>query len=146
MVSHTLAALHVPPALTAIAVWVELGGMNARLLTLVPALLMSGAHAAEPAQAPWPVAGQQGLVRYVIVPTAQARDEAAYAQQLALLCEPERTCFVNFYTNSTGAPLGMPLPDAIDHEATAVFRQSVKRGAATLRWACRMQIATETCF
>jgi len=128
------------------AVWVELDGMNAPLLALLSTLLAASAFAAEPAPAPWPVAGQQGLVRYVIVPTALARDEAAYAQQLVLLCEPERTCFVNFYTNSSGASLSMPLPDAIEHEATAVFRQSVKRGAATLRWSCRMQIATETCF
>lgn len=109
-------------------------------------MLAAGAHAAEPPAQAWPVAGHQGLVRYVIVPADQARDEAAYGRQLALLCEPERTCFVNFYTNSSGAALGMPLPDAIEHEATAVFRQSVKRGAATLRWSCRMQIATETCF
>ena len=114
-----------------------------RTLTLA-LLLAASAHAAEPEA--WPVAGQQGLVRYVIVPTALARDEPAYARQLALLCGPERTCFINFYTNSSGAPVSMPLPDAIEHEPTAVFRQSVKRGAATLRWSCRMQIAAETCF
>ena len=123
--------------------------MLADLPVLLPTLtlalmLTASAHATEPEA--WPVAGQQGLVRYVIVPTALARDEAAYARQLALLCEPERTCFVNFYTNSAGATVSMPLPDAIAHEPTAVFRQSVKRGAATLRSSCRLQIATETCF
>lgn len=118
------------------------------LAALLASTWLCSAMSAQPAAqaTAWPVAGQQGLVRYVVVPTDQARNEAAYAQQLALLCEPERTCFVNFYTNSSGAPLAMPLPDAIEHEATAVFRQSVKRGAATLRWSCRMQIATETCF
>jgi hypothetical protein len=94
----------------------------------------------------WTVAGQQGLVRYVIVPAEQARDAAAYQAQIARLCEPERTCFLNFYTNSTGAPVAMPLPDAIDREATAVFRRSAKQGAENFRWSCRMQLAAEGCF
>jgi hypothetical protein len=95
---------------------------------------------------PWPVAGQQGLVRFVIAPRDLARDRAAYDRQIHLLCEPDRTCFLNFYTNSTGAPLAVPLPDAIDHEATAVFRRSAKRGADTFRWSCRLQIPQEDCF
>jgi hypothetical protein len=95
---------------------------------------------------PWPVAGQQGLVRFVIAPQDQARDRAAYDRQIQWLCEPDRTCFLNFYTNSTAAPLAVPLPDAIDHEATAVFRRSAKRGAETFRWSCRLQIPQEDCF
>ena len=102
--------------------------------------------AAGQAQDTWPTVGAQGLVRFVIVPEAQARDRAAYAQQVALLCEPGRTCFLNFYTNSTRAPLGMPLPDAIDREATAVFRRSAKQGAERFQWSCRMQVSQEPCF
>ena len=98
------------------------------------------------AQDTWPTVGSQGLVRFVIVPEAQARDRAAYAQQVALLCEPERTCFLNFYTNSTRAPLGMPLPDAIDREATAVYRRSAKQGAERFQWSCRLQVSQEPCF
>jgi hypothetical protein len=94
----------------------------------------------------WPLAGQQGLVRYVIVPAEQARDHAAYRAQIARLCEPERTCFLNFYTNSSAAPAAVPLPDAIEREATAVFRRSAKQGAETFRWSCRMQLAAEGCF
>lgn len=95
---------------------------------------------------PWPLAGQQGLVRAVIVPQEQARDRAAYVRQIQRLCEPDRTCFLNFYTNSTEAPLAMPLPDAIGNEATAIFRRSAKRGAETFRWSCRLQIPNEECF
>jgi hypothetical protein len=109
--------------------------------------LAAAAHGALAADAEaWPVAGQQGLVRFVIVPLAQAKDGAAYVQQIAKLCEPESTCFVNFYTNSSNAPVALPLPDAIDHEPTAVFRRSMKRGAETFRWSCRLQIEPETCF
>ena len=109
-----------------------------------------GEPAAVPLQAatetPWAVAGQQGLVRQVIVPPALASDRAAYARQVAMLCEPERTCFLNFYTNSTGAPLIAPLPDAIANEATAVFRRSAKQGAERFRWSCRMKQPDEGCF
>jgi hypothetical protein len=114
------------------------------LLAMLAACAAPALHAA-PSE-PWPVAGQQGLVRFVIAPRDQARDRAAYDQQIQLLCEPDRTCFLNFFTNSTGAPLAVPLPDAIDHEATAVFRRSAKRGAETFRWSCRLQIPQEDCF
>ncbi len=98
------------------------------------------------ADAPWPVAGQQGLVRFVIVPPELARERAAYIRQIETLCEPERTCFLNFYTNSSGAVLAVPLPDAIDKEATAVFRRSAKQGAERFQWSCRMKQAEEGCF
>ena len=117
------------------------------LLQALPWLLAAGLVQAQP-QAPvaWTAVGQQGLVRFVIVPDAQARDRAAYAQQVALLCEPERTCFLNFYTNSTGAAVALPLPDAIDREATAVYRRSAKQGAERFQWSCRLQVSQEPCF
>lgn len=95
---------------------------------------------------PWPVAGQQGLVQLVIVPAAMARERGAYTQQVALLCSPERTCFLNFYTNSTDAAIAVPLPDAIDREATATYRRSAKQGAERFMWSCRMQVTGEPCF
>lgn len=116
----------------------------AALLAVLAACAAPALHAAS--DEPWPLAGQQGLVQFVIVPLEHARDRAAYARQIQRLCEPDRTCFLNFFTNSTGAPLAMPLPDAIDHEATAVFRRSAKRGSDTFRWSCRLQIAQEACF
>ena len=112
---------------------------SALLLSLV---LMNSALADEP----WPVVGAAGVVRYVIVPTALASDRAAYERQIQLLCEPERTCFLNFFTNSSGAAVALPLPDAIDHEATAVFRRSAKQGVELLRWSCRLQLPGDGCF
>lgn len=116
-------------------------------LPVVAALLAGGpaARGAEP-EPGWQLAGQQGLVRYLIVPADLARDKAAYERQIARLCEPERTCFLNFYTNSQGAVVGLPLPDAIEHEATATFRRSAKNGAERFWWSCRLQMVGETCF
>jgi hypothetical protein len=94
----------------------------------------------------WPVAGQQGMVRVVIVPTALASNQEAYAQQVKRLCEPGATCFLNFYTNSTGAPVALPLPDAIERESTAVFRRSAKQVAERFTWRCSLKLAVETCF
>lgn len=107
------------------------------------ALLAGAAASAGPG---WPVAGTQGLVRFVIVPEAQARDREAYAREIAALCEPGATCFLNFYTNSSGAPVAMPLPDAIDREPTALYRRSAKQGAERFQWSCRLQQGNEPCF
>lgn len=114
-------------------------------LGVTVALALGAAAGAVAADEPWAVAGQQGLVRFVIVPAALATDEPAYQRQIASLCDPDRTCFLNFYTNATGAPLAMPLPDAIAHEATATFRRSTKNGAERFMWSCRLKLQ-EPCF
>jgi hypothetical protein len=88
----------------------------------------------------WFAAGQQGLVRLVIVPLAQASDRGAYERQIAVLCDPERTCFLNFYTNSTGMDPAVPLPDAISSEATATYRRSMKNGVEVFTWSCRLKV------
>jgi hypothetical protein len=111
-------------------------------LALLALATAGAAHAAEP----WQVAGRQGILRLVIVPTELARDRDAYAQQIEKLCEPGQSCFLNFYTNSSGAPVGLPLPDAIDQESTAVFRRSMKQGAELMRWNCRLQVQPDNCF
>lgn len=113
-----------------------------RLLAAAALALPAAATAADN----WPVAGRQGLVRIVIVPAASAGDQAAYEQQIENLCEPERTCFLNFYTNSTGATPTVPLPDAIAHEATATYRRSMKNGVQIFLWSCRMKKPARECF
>jgi len=104
------------------------------------------ATAQMPAAASWEVAGRQGLMQFVIVPAGLAGDRDAYTRQVALLCQPQMSCFLNFFTNSTGAPLAMPLPDAIAKEPTALFRRSTKQGAELFRWSCRMGKDEGNCF
>jgi hypothetical protein len=94
----------------------------------------------------WNVVGRQGLVRFVIVPGAEASDQAAYEREIGKLCEPGHTCFVNFYTNSTGVEVSLPLPDAIAHEATATYRSSMKNGVQIFMWSCRMKKPAQECF
>jgi hypothetical protein len=95
---------------------------------------------------PWLLAGRQGLVQVIIVPLAFAADRPAYERQIQRLCDPERTCFINFYTNSTGATAGVPVPEAIAGEATATFRRSSKNGVQVFRWSCRMKVSADECF
>ncbi len=100
---------------------------------------------AQPAGA-WEIAGRQGLIQVVIVPLAQARSRDVYVKQVGLLCQPEVTCFINFFSNSTGVPVSVPLPDAIAKEPTAIFRRSAKQGAESFRWSCRMGSDEGNCF
>lgn len=99
------------------------------------------------ANANWQVVGRQGIVRTVIVPVSEARDRAAYVREIEGLCPPGgTTCFLNFYTNSTGAVADLPLPEAISNEATAIFRRSDKQGSELFRFSCRLQLSVEDCF
>lgn len=94
----------------------------------------------------WPVVGRQGIIKIVIVPTESARTRAAYDREIGAICEPEQSCFINFYSNSSGAPVGLPLPDAISNEATAIFRRSVKQAGEFFRWSCRLGLPESDCF
>lgn len=112
-------------------------------------LALAGAASAAAPPAPgagWLVAGRQGLVGIVIVPMAQAADKAAYEQQIAGLCDPDRTCFLNFYTNSKGVAAAVPVPDEIANEATATYRRSVKNGVEAFTWSCRLKLPGKDCF
>lgn len=123
--------------------------MDGRVLLGAGLLAMAGTTVAQPAAADdeaWPVAGRQGVIQVVIVPEEAARDREAYTRQIERLCPPQSTCFLNFHTNSSGAPLAVPLPDAIAQESTAVFRRSVKQGGEYFRWSCRMGIDAANCF
>ena len=76
----------------------------------------------------------------------QAADRSAYERQILNLCDPERTCFLNFYTNSTRATPAVPLPDAIENEATATYRRSMKNGFQVFKWSCRLKLTEPDCF
>lgn len=119
-----------------------MAAMNKTLLAACAVLIAAPAAADEA----WSVAGRQGLVQLVIVPDGQAVDRAAYDAQIARLCPAEATCFLNFYANPAGAPVAVPLPDAIAQQATAIFRRSAKQQAELFRWSCRLQVAREECF
>lgn len=118
---------------------------HALYLLMLGALGIGIGHA-QPAPEPWTVAGRQGVILQVIVPLERAKDRDAYRQQIEILCQGKETCFVNFYTNSSGAPLAIPLPDVISNEATATQRRSAKRGSEVFRWSCRLALPEPDCF
>lgn len=111
---------------------------RALLAASTAALTLASACCRAEEQASWQLVGVQGLVQVVIVPHELAHDASAYKVQIARLCPPERTCFVNFYENTSGAKVELPLPDAIAAEATARFRRSMKNGAEMFQWSCRV--------
>jgi hypothetical protein len=121
-------------------------GRGLALGAVTAALLGALQAAAQTVPEPWPVAGRQGVILQVIVPMALASDREAYRVQIGALCAGRETCFVNFYTNSTAAPLALPLPEAIANEATAVLRRSAKQGTEGFRWSCRLALPEPNCF
>jgi hypothetical protein len=120
--------------------------MPLRAVALVWALGCGTSSQAQTEPAPWVVAGRQGIIRLVIVPMDKVQDRAAYDAQIAVLCKEQETCFLNFFSNSTKAPVAVPLPDAIDREATAVLRRSAKQGVDSFRWSCRLKRPDTDCF
>lgn len=121
-----------------------------RLRPFVAAAVIAAAAPAPAAFAAtedWKVAGNLGLMQFVIVPESKARDRAYYDAVIKSLCPSDRTCFLRFYTNSTNAKAEVPLPDAISSEPAAMFQRSAKQGNAVFQWACRMGVvAAGNCF
>lgn len=108
--------------------------------------LLTGAPPLPANEPGFQVVGRQGILMHVIVPAAAAKDREAYLREIPAICGTQETCFVNFYTNSTGAPASLPLPDAISSEATAVLRRSAKQGSEGFRWSCRLGLPEPDCF
>lgn len=104
--------------------------------------------AAAPAKAAsdWQLVGRLGKAQYIVVPESHARDRAYYERVIAEACPDRGTCFLRFFTNTQAAPLGLPLPDAIQNEATLIFSRSAKMAAEELRWSCRLQVPEGSCF
>lgn len=109
-----------------------------------PAPAASG-HSA-PAGADWTFAGRMGIVQYVIVPAGRSGERAYYERVVEGQCGAAPRCFLRFFTNTDGAEVALPLPDAIARQATALYQRSDKRGSAEFRWSCRMPVATPDCF
>lgn len=121
-------------------------GLGAQAADLAGAAPQPPAQPAATAGPGWTVVGRQGILIHVVVPVAQAREREAYLAQIPVICGASDTCFVNFYTNTTGATATLPLPDAIASEATAVLRRSAKQGAEGFRWSCRLALPEPDCF
>lgn len=112
-------------------------------------LLCAALGAAVPAQAgepAWQPAGSLGMLQFVVVSEARARDRALYDEAVAALCPAGATCFLRFFTNSAGVPLSMPLPDAVLAEPTAMFQRSAKQGNELFQWSCRLAMPGGNCF
>ena len=104
-----------------------------RAIPILLALLPGPAVAAPSA---WQLAGSLGMLQFVVVSEARARDRALYDEAVAALCQS--TCFLRFFTNSANAPVAMPLPDAILAEPAAMYQRSAKQGNEIFQWSCRL--------
>lgn len=112
-----------------------------------PAAATGPADAASAARVTgWQLAGRLGLAQYIVVPAEQARDRAYHDAVIAEVCPADGTCFLRFFTNTENAPLAMPLPDAIEHQPTAMFQRSAKMRREMFQWACRLQVSADPCF
>lgn len=108
--------------------------------TACAALVVAAPARADQAPA-WQIAGRMGLATFIVVPESVAADAGFYERAIAALCPAEASCWLRFFTNSSGAPLGLPLPEAIEREPTAIFQRSAKNGGRTMfRWSCRLQV------
>lgn len=123
--------------------------MNRMLCALLGALTLSaGANAGQESAntQDWIVAGRLGLMQFIVVPEASARDRAYYSRVIEQSCDREETCFLRFFTNSSGAAPVVPLPDAILAEPTAMFQRSIKQAREQFQWSCRLGLAESACF
>ena len=108
-------------------------------------LLPSAVRADDPDN--WTLAGRLGLLQFVVVPEASARDGDYYRRILDEVCADKvASCFVRFFTNSTGAKLDFPLLDAVLNEPTVMFQRSAKHQREQFQGNCRLGMAESSCF
>ena len=118
-------------------------------IAVIAALAVTGTVQAQPqegADRSWQLAGSLGMLQFVVVSEARAKERALYNEAIAALCAPGATCFLRFFTNSSGASLGVPLSDAILAEPTAMYQRSAKQGNEIFQWSCRLAMPGGNCF
>ncbi len=120
--------------------------MKRTLGALAAIAALSPAAAADSAS-DWQLAGRLGLLQFIVVPEASAQDRAYYDRIIEEVCADRgSSCFLRFFTNSTGAKLDFPLPDVVLNEPTVMFQRSAKHQQEQFQWSCRLRRAASTCF
>jgi len=122
--------------------------VNRTLCALVAAFALHGAAVAEPpAAADWHFAGRLGLLQFIVVPEASARDRGYYDRIIETVCNDDTaSCFLRFFTNASGVAMSFPLPDAVLAEPTVMFQRSAKHQREQFQWSCRLGLAESACF
>lgn len=115
---------------------------------LLAAIVTLPAAAGEaPPAADWQLAGRLGLLQFIVVPEASARDRAYYARIIDTVCSDDTaSCFLRFFTNASGVAMSFPLPDAVLAEPTVMFQRSAKHRTEQFQWSCRLGLAESACF
>ncbi|MCQ9379527.1 hypothetical protein [Methyloversatilis sp. XJ19-49] len=119
-----------------------------RMCCLLAAIVTLPAAAVEaPPAADWHLAGRLGLLQFIVVPEASARDRAYYDRVIDTVCSDDTaSCFLRFFTNASGVAMSFPLPDAVLAEPTVMFQRSAKHRTEQFQWSCRLGLAESACF
>lgn len=119
-----------------------------RIFCLLAAIITLPAAAGEaPPAADWHLAGRLGLLQFIVVPEASARDRAYYDRIIETVCSDDTaSCFLRFFTNASGVAMSFPLPDAVLAEPTVMFQRSAKHRTEQFQWSCRLRLAESACF
>ena len=92
------------------------------------------------------IAGQMGLMKFVIIPTEKQSDVEFHRKIIKKVCIQGETCFLNFFTNSKNAPEKIPLDDRILAEPTLMYKYSPKHRNEIEDWSCRLKLPIKSCF
>jgi hypothetical protein len=118
-----------------------------RICCLLAAIITLPAVAEETPAADWHLAGRLGLLQFIVVPEASARDRAYYDRIIDTVCSDDTaSCFLRFFTNASGVAMSFPLPDAVLAEPTVMFQRSAKHRTEQFQWSCRLGLAESACF
>ena len=92
------------------------------------------------------VAGQMGLMKFVIIPAEKQNDVEFHRKIVKKICVQGETCFLNFFTNTKNAPENLPLDDRILAEPTLMYKYSPKHRNEIEDWSCRLKLPIKSCF
>ena len=109
-------------------------------------LINSGNFADDVDGSSFNVAGQMGLMKFVIIPTEKQNDVEFHRKIVKKICVQGKTCFLNFFTNSKNAPENFPLDDRILAEPTLMYKYSPKHRNEIEDWSCRLKLPIKSCF
>lgn len=109
-------------------------------------LTKSGSFASDTVGNSFNVAGQMGLMKFIIIPAEKQNNVEFHRKIVKKICVQGKTCFLNFFTNSKNAPENLPLDDRILAEPTLMYKYSPKHRNEIEDWSCRLKLPIKSCF
>ena len=114
-----------------------------------PIVLLFGVIACLPMRAEakdWEFVATQGLMKIVVIEKQREGSRETYQDAIDHLCQPNKYCLLNFWSEKNFVPKKFPMSDAEADAKVAQFIRNPNTNFEQFLWNCRIRNDPKECF